>query len=391
MSRERYRSQAPAARTTASTVSASSGPGGEVLDRHRRHVLEGRQVDHALRQLQQLSDLAEGHEGDQQAPARRTVQVLRSAKQTAASAVTSQTAGAWASAEGTSSTEGAAGRSVPHRDRGAGDRAAARWHPTRATTSVAMNEYEREVAVASTCSVRPSCSSVPPWPTTAMAKQLTTTAATLSSAAIRVSCEGAHAAEALHHAARASASPAGRRSAGRWPRAPRPCTAMATVQVTSIGVCTRRLSAMALDSRGDPSAGPGRAASMPDPRSRRARRSWASPVRTPASDDVQEQHPPARVAVRPQLGRPAEGGEPAEPRDGGVAHGPQHEQPPRSRRPRSPRRSAHSPRTGRRAAVPRARRRARCRPRTRRTPATRRPGDRATTFTRRPAARAPRR
>ena len=41
--------------------------------------------------------------------------------------------------------------------------------------------------MASTCSVRPSCSSAPPWPTTAMAKQVTITAAIDSSAAIRVS------------------------------------------------------------------------------------------------------------------------------------------------------------------------------------------------------------
>ena len=56
-----------------------------------------------------------------------------------------------------------------------------------ATSAVARNARERDVAVASTCSVRPSCSSLPPWLTTAIAKQVTTSASTEITAPSRVS------------------------------------------------------------------------------------------------------------------------------------------------------------------------------------------------------------
>ena len=84
--------------------------------------------------------------------------------------------------------------------------------------------------MASTCSVRPSCSSAPPCPTTAIAKQVMITAAIESSAAIMVSSTAPRAADALDHVPGARASRAGRRCWARSTRARCPSTPTATVQ-----------------------------------------------------------------------------------------------------------------------------------------------------------------
>ena len=95
--------------------------------------------------------------------------------------------------------------------------------------------------MASTCSVRPSCSSAPPCPTTAIAKQVTITADDRQLGRDQGVLERARG----HRSARSSPGPPGESSIepmfGAIDPSTTPRTPIATVQASSIGVCSRRL------------------------------------------------------------------------------------------------------------------------------------------------------
>ena len=106
-----------------------------------------------------------------------------------------------------------------------------------------------------------------------------------------------------------------------------PITAQPTVQTARPAVWTRRFSARASASRGEPVAGPGRSGSRPDPRSRPAPQRDRGADQHGGEHEVEQQHPATRVGPGPEPGRPAQRREPAQPRRrGGVADGPQHEE-----------------------------------------------------------------
>ncbi len=153
--------------------------------------------------------------------------------------------------------------------------------PPRATSSAASRDRLREVAVASTCSVRPSCSSAVPRATTAIPKQVMTTAE-IDSTAARSESSSAPVPPMLSISRRpesvSSRSPTlGAMAPMTVPRASTP-----TVQPSSAGWCTRQVRASTSASRGEPCAGPGRAGNSPEPRSRLARSACAATARTPA-------------------------------------------------------------------------------------------------------------
>ena len=214
-------------------------------------------------------------------PQPTTAHALRHAKKNTANATTVHIAGACASAEPTRRPNELS-LSFPTPSASATPVASSNQvAPRTPTTSVARNARAREVAVASTCSVRPSCSSPPPCPTTATAKHVTTRESTETTAP--------------RSASRKAPAPPIRRSMSCRSReskasklgeiAPKtaPITTTAAVHPSTIGVCTLTASASASPSRGEPVAGPGRAATRPDPRSRRSLRRRASPARASAA------------------------------------------------------------------------------------------------------------
>ena len=270
-----------AARTPRAAAAASAdehqrGTGGERLDRHPRDVHVRRQVDHPLRQPEQLAELTEGQERHQEAPSRgrpsgsgrcTPPRRARSPARRRAPAPVRQ-------APSRPSTREPDAPAVAERHRDARDAAAAtspRAVPRPALRRTPVNVRWRWPAPARSAR---RARRRHRGPRRRCAKQVMMTAAIDSSAAIIVS-------------SRAPTPPRRSimsRALGESSRSPMlgaieprtmPSTAIATVHPSTIGVCSRMLRAIASESRGDPVAGPGRAASRPEPRSRAPRSACA--------------------------------------------------------------------------------------------------------------------
>ena len=148
--------------------------------------------------------------------------------------------------------------------------------------AVARKVRDRDIVVASTCSVRPSRSSPAPWPITATAKHVTTTPAMESTAATRASCS--RPTPPMLSMTRRPASVSSRSpTPGAIAPITRPIAAAPAVHDQTMVRCTRHVSAKASASRGEPTAGPGRASTSPDPRSRTWRSRWAATTSTSPS------------------------------------------------------------------------------------------------------------
>ena len=157
---------------------------------------------------------------------------------------------------------------------------------------------------------------LPPWPTTAMPKQVTTTAAIDSTAASSASSRAPAPPRLLDHLPRAGVGVEQVADAGGdGPHHRARARSTATVQASSAGRCTRQVSA---EHVGQPGRARSRARAAPATARTRGRAGRAATAAaagsTAASADVQQQHPPARLGPRPQLGRPAERRQPAQPR-----------------------------------------------------------------------------
>ena len=152
----------------------------------------------------------------------------------------------------------------------------------------ARNARERDVAVASTSSVRPSCSSFPAWPTTAIPKQVTTTAVTDTTALSSVSRN----APAPPIRSSISRIPAESNASKLGAIAPntRPITATAHVQPHQ----HRRVQAQA---EGDDVGQPGRAGGRPGPRLGDARTEVAAPTQQLGGRDEQARSARSRAAA----------------------------------------------------------------------------------------------
>ncbi len=230
---------------------------------------------------------------------------------------TTQTAGSWASAASTrpptSRPSPRAGGQAGHREQPGGPSSGDDHRPRRTGS--------RDVAVARTCSVRPSCSS-------ALACATTRDPEAGDRRRPRSRAPRPAARPAAHRRRRGSRSArgrhrcrAGRRRRGRSHPAPRRARRRRRSTTASAARCCRQARASASASRGRPSRGPGRAANTPGAEVAAGAQQVRGDDQGGRGRDVQQQHPPARVAPGAQPGLPAERRQPAQPGRSDVADG----------------------------------------------------------------------